>query len=56
LPENKRCPECGGLLVEDAWETVKTNDDGSYTIDAFLAYKCIQRCGYYIPIDRKDQP
>jgi len=44
------CPECGGTLVDDIWETINTKDDGSYTINSYLAKKCMMRCGYYAPI------
>ncbi|UCZ54896.1 hypothetical protein LGQ02_09190 [Bacillus shivajii] len=52
---NKTCPNCGALLIKDAWETVETNDNGSYVFKSYLALKCLQRCGYYERADQNDQ-
>ncbi|MBB5173648.1 hypothetical protein [Texcoconibacillus texcoconensis] len=51
---DRQCPECGGQLVIDAWETVNTNDDGTFHMESSLVYKCIQRCGYMKEVEDDD--
>ncbi len=42
----KICPNCGGHLYEDAWDTVTEKEDGSFLVDAFQANVCEEECGY----------
>ena len=52
MNKNETCPDCGGLLVDDIWETINTKEDGSHIINSYLAKKCIMRCGYYAPVKK----
>jgi hypothetical protein len=46
----KRCKYCHAPLIEDAWEEV-CFDEGTVIVDAFLAWVCSNRCGYYEKIE-----
>ncbi|WP_280768121.1 hypothetical protein [Salipaludibacillus daqingensis] len=54
METKNNCPDCGGTLVDDIWETINTKDDGTFTINSYLAKKCIMRCGYYAPIKKEE--
>ncbi|MBM7649260.1 hypothetical protein JOC78_002213 [Bacillus ectoiniformans] len=51
---NQVCPECGGELIEDAWENIIEHEDSSMTVDAFSAYVCERKCGYYERADQEE--
>lgn len=44
---NNRCPKCGGVLIEDAFEEVTISQDGDVIMDGFPAWVCSEPCGYY---------
>jgi len=46
--ENNKCPTCDLILIEDYWDTVEESEDGGFILDAFEAWVCPYRCGYYI--------
>lgn len=46
------CPNCRADLMDDYWDTVEELANGDYLVDAFEAWVCKNRCGYY---ERKDQ-
>lgn len=44
--ENRICPICGATLIDDAWDIVEETDTG-FIVDAFNAWVCEKRCGYF---------
>lgn len=46
--ETNKCPKCNLTLVDDYWDTVVENEKGEFVLDAFEAWVCPNRCGYYI--------
>ena len=44
---NRVCPKCNQSLIEDAWEEIIHNDDGSIIIDAFPAFVCKSGCSEF---------
>ncbi|MCE7793236.1 hypothetical protein K8O68_12485 [Salipaludibacillus sp. CUR1] len=54
MNEEHTCPNCGGTLIDDIWETINTSADGSYTIHSFLAKKCLLKCGYFTPLTKEE--
>ncbi|WP_156422644.1 hypothetical protein [Bacillus sp. FJAT-29937] len=47
MADNKLCPKCGSLLIEDANEELIFDESGNMTLDAFLALVCTKKCGFY---------
>jgi hypothetical protein len=46
--KSKHCPNCGKLLIEDAWEeTVVDVHDGSILVDSFPAMICSWKRGFF---------
>ncbi|MFS0862107.1 hypothetical protein [Fredinandcohnia sp. 179-A 10B2 NHS] len=44
---SKMCPNCNVQLVESYWDTVEEQEDGSFILDSFEAFVCMNRCGYF---------
>lgn len=36
------------MLIDDYWDTVEESEEGDFVIDAFAAWVCPNRCGYFI--------
>lgn len=44
---NNTCPDCDLILIDDYWDIVEESPDGGFILDAFEAWVCPNRCGYY---------
>jgi hypothetical protein len=42
------CPLCGSALIEDYWDIVEETKDGGFLLDAFEAWVCKRKCGFYV--------
>ncbi|MBM7839803.1 hypothetical protein JOC54_003083 [Alkalihalobacillus xiaoxiensis] len=45
---NKYCPECGAILVEDYDDIIIEDEHGGYTIHDFEVWKCRKQCGFKV--------
>lgn len=52
LTKTFTCPDCGGKLMDDYWDEVEEDHRGNFNLDAFEAWVCENRCGYYIRLIR----
>lgn len=43
----KKCMNCNAPMHIDYWDTVEELEDGSFFVDAFEAWVCKNRCGYF---------
>src|SRR5690625_4198596 len=50
----KKCPNCGGKLIDDAWEDITENEDGTFILDGYLALVCDNKCGYVKRIEEEN--
>lgn len=45
--EEKKCMNCNAPMDLDFWDTVEEQEDGSFLVDVFEAWVCINQCGYF---------
>lgn len=48
LTDDKKCPKCHVILIDDYWDTVEEDKEGNFILDAFQAWVCPNRCGFYV--------
>ncbi|WP_158555836.1 hypothetical protein [Peribacillus glennii] len=52
--ETKKCPECGGKLVEDVKEDIEFLQGGNMMIDVNMILTCNRRCGYWEELEQSE--
>lgn len=45
------CPFCQSDLIDDVWDLILEVENGDFILDAFYAWVCEKRCGFFV---RKD--